>query len=201
MNPERAPRAGLPLLLTAAAVMCVLLPFTTQMPHVWRLAFCAPTAGWSAMLLNAPWFPTEEGYLIAQPALAVHVTRACSGAQFFCLLCALMAAVGMTVSPARSGSGIASRWRLPRLRVGAVAACLPAAYVLTILANTARVTLGWWAGIWTRYTLGVAFQPAVHLAVGLCVFTAFLTAGYAATVWMTERCLAVSRRPGPVACS
>jgi hypothetical protein len=169
------------MLLVAAALLGVMLPLTAHLPSFWRTGFCAPAAAWAAAILQAPWEATDQGYLIALPALSIHVTRACSAAQFFCLLWSLMAAVGIAGGAGR-GWRIFVRMGLPRLAGYGLLA-----YVLTLLANTARVLLGWWAGLWARYVLPESFHAGVHLAVGLCVFTLFLMIGYIMALRLSNR--------------
>jgi exosortase/archaeosortase family protein len=172
----REGKSGFRAMGPAAVLLCLTLPLTAFFPSFWRTFFCAPTAGLAAAFLHAPWTASQDGYLIELPLLAVQVTLACSGAQFFCLLWSLMMAVG---------AGPCSAWHGLTLRSLAGYAVL--AYTLTMLVNTARVVVGWWAGLWARRVLPETFHAGVHLITGIIVFTCFLVAGYALAVWLASR--------------
>ncbi|MEI6147711.1 MAG: hypothetical protein WCS01_01310 [bacterium] len=70
------------------------------------------------------------------------------------------------------------------------------AYALTLLANTARIVLGWRTALAARHFLPDSFHAGVHLATGIVVFTCFLVAGYALASWLTAR--RVSSVPAPL---
>lgn len=181
-------------------LVLILWPFTAGFPEFWKAAFCAPTAFLSASLLNAPWDLTADGYLIGLPGLSVLVTLECSGAKFFCLAWALMWAAGRkpgsnATLPLPSGERVGVRVSSIRLfRSLAWTAAL--AYALTLLANTARIVLGWWTALAARHFLPDSFHAGVHLATGIVVFTCFLVAGYALASWLTAR--RVSSVPAPL---
>jgi exosortase K len=156
-------------IVPAAVLLGLMLSLAPVFPSFWRVFFCAPTAWLASAFLHAPWTPTEDGYLIALPALAVRVTLACSGAQFFCLLWSLMWIASTTAY---------SRWEFrPGLLVD-LARCAALAYGLTLLANTARIVTGWRTALWARRVLPETFHSGVHLATGIVVFVSFLIAGY-----------------------
>jgi hypothetical protein len=175
--------------VSGAVLLGLTLSLTPVFPSFWRVFFCAPSAWLASAFFHAPWTPTEDGYLIALPALAIRVTLACSGAQFFCLLWSLM-----WIATTTAYSRLDFR---PGLLVD-LARCAALAYGLTILANAARILTGSWASLWARRVLPETFHSGVHLATGIVVFVCFLMAGYALALWLAAR--RKPSRPGVASC-
>jgi hypothetical protein len=67
------------------------------------------------------------------------------------------------------------------------------AYALTLLANTARIVLGWWTALAARHFLPPPFHAGVHLATGIVVFASFLIAGYLLAVRLSSHPETVNR--------
>ena len=170
-----------PLLLLTISLCC-----TKVSPAFWQKALCAPTSMLAASWLHAPCTSTSDGYLIHLPGLAVRVTQACNATQFLSLLWALMASVGLARRTRPRQEGATSRAFRVWKSLSTLAGYAVLAYGVTILANTARVVVGWWAGLWARRLLPESFHPGVHLAVGIIVFTVFLVAGYVLAAWSSR---------------
>lgn len=152
--------------LMSASLLAFGLLCTARFPAFWRPVFCAPPSFLAASLLQAPCSRTVDGYFIDLPVLAIRMTDACNATQFFSLLWALMGSVALAVRPR------------PWKAVALLTAYAGLAFIMTVMANTARVVVGWWAGIWARQALPETFQAGVHLITGILVFTVFLVAGY-----------------------
>lgn len=173
-------------LLTPLLLLTISLCCTKLFPAFWQTALCAPTSVLAASWLHAPCTSTSDGYLIHLPGLAVRVTQACNATQFLSLLWALMASVGLARGTRPRPVGTLSPGPRLRTSLATLAGYAVLAYAVTILANTARVIVGWWAGLWARRLLPESFHPGVHLAVGIIVFTAFLVGGYVLATWLSR---------------
>lgn len=135
-----------------------LLPATTHFPQFWRLGFCYPVARATAAFLGVPCAPTDEGFTLPTPEIAIHVTLACSAGRYFVLILALLVREAIH-------AGLRPRFWL----------ALPlAAYLITMAANTMRIVMAWLAARLAAHALPVDFQPAVHTAAGVFVFLSVL---------------------------
>jgi exosortase K len=152
-----------------ALILLVFLPLAKVFEGFWRLFFCLPSAQMCSLFLGADCITTENGYMLTNRILAVHVTKACSAAGFFILLSALM--VGVVIKSARLSQLMKIVW------------ILPLAYIITILANSARILGGWVTGKWARRVLPENFWPGVHLGTGIVVFLTFLILTYLLLTW------------------
>ncbi len=159
-KPSRSQQAT----LITLAVIVVLSPLTILAPGFRKIVFGFPAARLSAALLGAGCMPVDEGYMVTHTVLPVWVSLDCSGVSFFVLLTAMWL-------------GLAYRYRqLTPATGGALAA---AAYALTVLVNTCRITLGWHAAVWARAVLPSSMWAGVHLCVGVLVFLCALVGAYA----------------------
>jgi exosortase K len=152
-----------------ALILLVFLPLTNLFEGFWRLFFCLPSAQICSLFLGADCITTDNGYMLTNSVLAVHVTKVCSAAGFFILLLALM--IGVVIKSARLNQFLKIVW------------ILPVAYIITILANSARILGGWITGKWARSVLPEKFWPAVHLGTGIVVFLTFLVVTYLLLTW------------------
>ncbi|MHC4085159.1 MAG: hypothetical protein ACYSWZ_02610 [Planctomycetota bacterium] len=107
--------------------------------------------------------------MLTSSVLAVHVTKVCSAAGFFILVAALMV-----------GGAIKSTRLRQLMKIGWI---LPLAYIITILANSARILGGWVTGKWARRLMPENFWPGVHLGTGIVVFLTFLIVTYLLLTW------------------
>lgn len=129
--------------------------------------FTQPAASLGAMLLGAQSVALGGGvFQIDHPALAVQVTPACSGFEFF----ALAAAVVAGRAAYRHGARLSLR-SLPR--------DLLLVYAVTLLANAARVTTAFHGRRWLAGLLPADMAGAVHLAAGVGTFLPALILTYA----------------------
>lgn len=152
------------ILVCGAALAC-LLPLTERGALFWRYAFCLPAAWLSSIAMGAPYHATEEGYMLLSRALPVHVTQTCSGGGFFVLVLVLLAAV--TARGKRLSAALAC-----------IALALPAAYAVTLFANTSRIVTGWLTGRCARALLSEPFHAGIHMGTGIAVFLTVLIATY-----------------------
>lgn len=189
-----APTPRLPRLPIAAAVLVVLLLTVHTLPAAVRFFFCAPSAWLSAQFLGVDVLPLADGFQLDCPQLPVDVSLACSGTTFFAMLLVLLTVEGLKQARHRhalrgSPCGADVPIRLARTEPGTTSALarILLAYLATLAANTARIVLGWHAAVWAHAALPPAFHSGVHLAVGIVVFSGFLTAFVLVTHW----------RPGP----
>ena len=152
-----------------ALILLVFLPLANICEGFWRLFFCLPSAQICSLFLGADCITTENGYMLANRMLAIHVTNVCSAANFFILLSALMA--GLVIKSARFRELLKIVW------------ILPLAYVVTIFANSSRIVGAWVTGRWARRILPENFWPGVHLGTGIVVFLTFLILTYLLLSW------------------
>ena len=134
-----------------------------------RYFLCLPSAQISSLFLGSNCTATAEGYLLTNPILTVHVTKVCSAMSFFILLSTL--AAGAVIRSLRPKEFLNLIW------------IIPLAYVITILANAARIIAGWVTGRWARAVLPENFWPGVHLGTGVVVFLTFLIITYLLLKW------------------
>lgn len=152
-----------------ALILLIFLPLANVCEGFWRLFFCLPSAQMCSLFLGVDCITTEHGYMLTNRILTVHVTRACSAANFFILLSALI--VGLVIKSARFRELLKIVW------------ILPLAYIITILANSSRIVGGWITGRWARSVLPENFWPGVHLGTGIVVFLTFLILTYLLLTW------------------
>lgn len=158
--------------LITLAVIVVMSPLTVLVPGFRLAAFAYPAARLSAFFLGTNCESVDQGYTIAHAALPIWISPACSGFSFFVLLAAM-------------GLGLAHRYR--KLTAAAVVITALTAYVLTVLVNTCRITLGFHAALWARAILPSSMWAGVHLAVGVLVFLSALVGTYAIAEWAVVR--------------
>jgi len=163
-KPSRSQQAP----LITLAVIVVLSPLTIIAPGFRLSVFAHPAACLSALFLGAGCVPVEQGYMITHADLTVWISPACSGLSFFVLLAAM-------------GLGLVHRHR--QLTAAAAVITALAAYVLTVLVNTCRITLGLHAAVWARATLPSSMWAGLHLSVGALVFLCALVGAYAIGEW------------------
>jgi exosortase/archaeosortase family protein len=121
-----------------------------------QIFFCAPAARVAASFLGASCAPAEEGFRIFS-CPAVHVTAACSGVSYFFIV---MAVLLFSVVQFR-------RWRF-------LLGVVPAAYAVTLVANSARIVCGWHTRILAERFLSERWYNLVHLGTGMVCFLTFL---------------------------
>lgn len=121
-------------------------------------------AGWLASgALGAPL--THEGViLLHHPAISIEVTPECGGFLFFSFLTALTLATGY-------------RYRGRRHLVRSWPVWVLVAYVVTWLANTARIVSAVQGQLFVREMLPESYFAAIHSTIGMFVFIPALT-GY-----------------------
>lgn len=158
-------------IIITALVLFLGLPVTSLFDDFWLHYFCMPSAQLCSLFLGSDCITTSEGYLLTNDLLAIHVTKVCSGASFFILLCALM--IGLTVQSIGLKNLIRLSW------------ILPLAYVVTILANSSRILGGWITGRWARAFLPEPWWGGIHLGTGVVIFLTFLIAIYSILTWKT----------------
>jgi len=150
-----------------------------EYPPFWTYGFCLPAARLGALFLGAPCLRAADGYVIETGGLPVQVTLACSAARFFVLLAALCVAA---VLKARESATLRH-----------LAPVILTAYVATLLANTARIVLGWYAETLARTILPSGFWSAMHAGVGIFVFLSFLVGTHILVTWRVRRQLEVAQ--------
>jgi exosortase K len=156
-------------ILLTTIILLALLPLTTTFEQFWRFFFCLPPARICSLFLAVDCINTTEGYMLANEILPIHVTKACSAANFFILSIALIS--GTVIKSVRIKEFKKGLW------------ILPFAYLVTISANTSRIIAGWITGRWARMLLPENFWPGIHLATGIVVFLTFLIATYLLVTW------------------
>ena len=147
--------------LVTALLLLITLPLPDMMPVINRYLFCMPPAYLTAGFLGANCELTGAGVRVAGLA-AMHVTLACSPIKFFLLTFALFA--GLAV--ARRVSLRTWLW------------LVPAAYGITLVANTSRLILCWYGDVLTRHYFPAQFHIKLHLLIGMFVFLPVLIVAY-----------------------
>ena len=117
-----------------------------------RLLFCLPAGKAAALLLGSPGGATAEGFRVFA-APAVHVTLACSGLNYFFIVTAALVYAAVQ-----------------QRRFRFLAAAVPAAYLLTLLANTARIVCGWHTRVLAQTLLPERWYGLVHMGTGIVCF-------------------------------
>lgn len=146
-------------LLVAITALFVVLLAAQAFPSAVRLLFCSPAAWLSSQFLGVAMLSVVDGFRLGCPEMPIDVTLACSGVTFFGMLSALLLHRALPGAAAAAGS-------------------LLFAYLITLVANTARIVLGWHAAIWAHAVLPPSFYGGVHLAVGIIIFSGFMLAGF-----------------------
>ena len=135
-----------------------------------RAAFCLPPARAATFYYGVPL--CAETVTFAAHGVAMEVTRECAALDFFSLLCGFLAVAAFSL---RSESRSA--------RVAAAAGVLPAAYLVTLVANSLRLI--------ALVPIDSAFPrsavPVIHLAVGATVFIGVFVSLY--LVLRHSRCI------------
>jgi len=139
-------------------------------PQFFFVVLGHPAAYLSGWWLGVPSAVTGDGVLLMDRVLSITVTPQCSGADFLALLCGIM--VPFLVQPARR-------------RYGWLAA--PVAVAITIAANSCRIIMGWYSGVWARQALSQTYWPGVHLATGIVVFLTVLVAVHGCLLLLDRR--------------
>lgn len=118
-----------------------------------RAAFCLPPARVATFYYGVP-LDAETATFVVH-GVAMEVTRECAALDFFSLVCGFLAVAAFSL---RSKSRAA--------RIAAATVVLPAAYLVTLIANSLRLIV--------LVPIDSAFPrsavPVVHLAVGASVF-------------------------------
>lgn len=151
-------------IIVTMLLIVFLMPLANSFESFWRVSFCLPSATISSIFLGSTYSSTDQGYMIANRILPIHVTKACSAANFFILLLSLI--IGILIKSVRKNEF----WKL------FLAVIL--AYLITVIANSARIIAGWITGILAREFLPDKFWPAVHLGTGVFMFLIFLFLTY-----------------------
>lgn len=126
--------------------------------------YAYPSAYVSSFFLGVtPLLTQDNEVLIPMPRQTINVTSTCSAFGFFCLLCAVLLINLPTSLPKKY------------MVMGSVLV-LPAAYVITILANAGRIIGAYYAHHLGRLFLPHNFQAALHQGVGIAVFLGTLIA-------------------------
>lgn len=118
-----------------------------------KTAFCLPPAHAAAFYYGVPL--DAETVTYAAHGVCVEVSRACAATDFFSLVCGLLAAKAFCMRGGRKG-----------LLLAAVAGILPAAYAVTLAANTLRLI----ALVPIDAVLPRSDVPVIHLCGGAVVF-------------------------------
>lgn len=162
--------------LVTAAILAAMLPVADNLEGAQRNAFCRPAAALAASMLGSSAVLSADGsgYTIPLAPMPILVAPECGGVRFFCIAAALLA--GLCVE---------------RRRTGLACAMLPAAYALTVTANTARIVSGWQARRLAIGRLGAGDLATVHMMVGAVCFLGFLIIAYT----LVERSLRHERSP------
>lgn len=147
--------------LVTAFLLIAFLPLVDSLPGLWRMLLGIPSAFLAAAFLGADCVMTEAGARVVG-AIVMHVTPACSAARFFLLVLALFAGL----AAARRVSFRNWLW------------LVPAAYGITLAANTSRLILCWYGIPFARCWVPARFQPGLHLFIGMLVFLPVLIVSY-----------------------
>lgn len=157
------------LLLFLIPTLFVILPLANCFNRFWTSILGLPSAQLCSIFLGSPCITTPEGYILDTATLPIHVTQACSAANFFLLTFILV--TGAVIQSFRIKELLKILW------------ILPASYIVTILANSARIIAGWIMGQWARAVLAERFWASVHLGTGVVVFLTFLIVIYLLLMW------------------
>lgn len=157
--------------LVTACLLLAFIPWTEHAPSFWRSAFVIPTAWIASWFMSATCILTPQGCLLITPTSPVHVTLACSAANFFILLASLLAGQVLV---------------LQRPRIVILALTFLTSYLVALAANSARVVFAWYAGQWTERFLPSHFAAAVHMGAGILVFLVFLIATWIVCMKMID---------------
>jgi exosortase K len=155
--------------IVTALILILCLPFGEFFDEFWWFYFCMPSARFCSLFLGSDCIPTANGYMLTNESLAIHITKACSGASFFILLCALI--ISVTIKSIRMNDVVKLCW------------ILPLAYIVTLLANSSRILAGWITGRWARAFLPEDLWGGVHLGTGVVIFLTFLICTYSLLIW------------------
>jgi exosortase/archaeosortase family protein len=160
--------------LTTAAMLALALPVCTRLETVRRVGFCLPSAVFASDTLGVPCLtdPDGRGYTIPVTPMPIHVVLECSAIRYFCIAAAIL--TGLCVE---------------RRRLGLALLMFPAAYLLTIVANTSRIVCAWLAQRLAIGYLSAEGLSSVHMAVGAACFIIFLIVAYG----LIERSLSYGR--------
>jgi exosortase K len=150
-------------------IVSVVLPITFYCDTFWRYCLCLPSAGICSVFLDSTCTATAEGYLLTNPVLTVHVTRACSAEGFLILLFSLISCAA--IRSLRFTELLKLIW------------IFPLAYGITILANSARIIAGWATGRLARAFLPEHFWSGIHLGTGIVIFLTCLIITYLLLKW------------------
>ena len=135
-----------------------------------RAAFCLPPARAATFYYGVPL--CAETVTFVAHGVAMEVTRECAALDFFSLLCGFLAVAAFSL---RSKSSAA--------RIAAAAVAIPAAYLVTLVANSLRLI--------ALVPIDSAFPrsavPVIHLAVGATVFIGVFVSLY--LVLRHSRCI------------
>lgn len=156
-------------LLIAIFFLLLALPFANSFDNFWRGFIGFPSAKICSVFLSSDCMATDDGYLIANKALPVHITNACNASSFFILTLVIVSTA--VIQSFKPHELIKFYW------------AFPLAYIITILANSARIIAGWLTGKWARMILPHNYWPSIHLATGVFVFLTFLIATYVILKW------------------
>jgi exosortase/archaeosortase family protein len=153
----------------SGAFVAVKLAIAALPDGVFAQIFCKISAWIAAAYFQASLIGETLLFVSGQ---MVSVTRACGGADFFAMLCALFA---WQVVPERI------RW-LPALCAGA--------WAVTLLVNAMRVIAAIWMRSFAELLLPERMEAAVHLVSGVLVFFPALLAAW----WISCRAFSVQTR-------
>ena len=136
-----------------------------------RAAFCLPPARAATFYYGVPL--DAEAVAFTARGVAMEVTRDCAALDFFSLVCGFLAAAAFSLRGESRTAGIA-----------AAAGVLPAAYLVTLAANSLRLI--------ALVPIDSAFPrsavPLIHLAVGATVFLGVFASLYC----LLRRCRCIS---------
>jgi exosortase K len=134
-------------------------------PGLVATAFCRPAAWLASCYFGAPVLFDADGAVLVRPQGDVMIHAACSGFQFFALLSALAVFALLDGGPSR-------RRRL------ALAASVPAAYLVTLAANGCRIVAVVAGSTLTDGLLPQDVLNSLHTGIGVAVFLPVLVAAY-----------------------
>jgi len=148
-------------LLTTGVLLLILTLILPRFEVLQIRFFCAPAAFLTSIFLGAPLRVIETGYAIHM-SKPIEVTTACSAINFFSLTLAVFA-----------GLAVGSRWSFRSLLC-----LLPAAYLLTLLANTSRIVSTWYTDTLAALWFPDSLHKGIHALAGAVIFMTALSFGY-----------------------
>ena len=145
--------------LSIAVAIILIAGAAASSDYLQRPLFCAPAAHVAGLLSGAPCLKVGDDYRLIGSDLDLTIIPACGAMDYFCLMAGFLSLL-MT-------------WRGFRIRAQLLV--LPAAWGVTILINSLRLTACWQADRLAQAFLPHSLWGAVHMGVGIVTFLAGMT--------------------------